>query len=63
MHDCKAPSLREGWGGLPLPKQGGLGWVSSLGLLLGSPFNPSPQHPIIKRVTPQGEVFLFVATL
>ena len=34
MHDCKAPSLREGWGGLPLPKQGGLGWVSSWG---GSP--------------------------
>ena len=48
-----------------LPKQGGLGWVSppSGGGAEGSPFNPSPQHPIIKRVTPQGEVFLFVVTL
>ncbi len=34
MYVRKAPSLREGWGGLPLPKQGGLGWVSSWG---GSP--------------------------
>jgi len=28
----------------------------------GSP-NPSPQSVVIKRVTPNGEVFLFVATL
>jgi len=42
-----------------LPKQGGLGWVSSWG---GSSFNPSPQPPVIKRLTPYGEVFLFDAT-
>jgi len=37
--------------GLPL-LQGGLGWVSCLGLL-----NPSPQHFAIMQVTPHGEVF------
>jgi len=29
----------------------------------GLPPNPSPQSVVIKRVTPNGEVFLFVATL
>ena len=65
MHDCKAPSLREGWGGLSLPKTGRagvglqLGWVSppSGGGGEGLPFNPSPQPLVIKRVTPHGEVF------
>ena len=44
---------------LPLPKQGGLGWVSppSGGGGEGLPFNPSPQPLVIKRVTPHGEVF------
>ena len=55
----KTPSLnREGWGGSPV-------WVSSLGLQFGSlvgGFNPSPQPPAIKQVTPHGEVFLFVET-
>ena len=54
-----------------LPKQGGLGWVSSwagvglllVGLQLWTPFNPSPQPPVIKQVTPNGEVFLFSKTL
>ena len=45
-----------------LPKQGGLGWVSP-SFREGRLFNPSPQHPVIKQVTPHGEVFLFDATL
>ena len=58
----KAPSLnREGWGGSPV----GVGLPLPLGRAgegLLSP-NPSPQLPVIKRVTPHGEVFLFDATL
>jgi len=33
-----------------------------VGLQLGVSPNPSPQSIVIKRVTPNGEVFLFVAT-
>ena len=52
----KTPSLsREGWGGSPV----GVGL--QFGSLVGG-FNPSPQPPAIKQVTPHGEVFLFVAT-
>jgi len=29
----------------------------------GLSYNPSPQHPVIKQVTPHGEVFLFSKTL
>ena len=53
----KTPSLsREGWGGSPV----GVGL--QFGSLVGVSFNPSPQPPVIKQVTPYGEVFLFVAT-